>query len=108
MKSFSIPISVKIFGISGSMLALLLSVAYVNYRNISRVNQELFDLANYLTKLTENVAIMNVHSLEQEIHYERAVRILETEPVDQKALAKELEEFEERGELVDKELRISI
>ncbi|MEM6503148.1 MAG: adenylate/guanylate cyclase domain-containing protein [Cyanobacteria bacterium P01_C01_bin.89] len=108
MKSFSIPISVKIFSISGSMLAILLTVAYVNYRNISRVNQELSDLANYLTKLTENVAIMNVHSLEQEIHYERAVRILETEPVDESALAKELEEFEERGELVDKELKIAV
>lgn len=108
MKRFSLPISVKIFGISGSMLALLLSVAYINHRNISRVNQELFDLANYLTKLTENMAIVNVHVLEQEIHYERSIRILETEPVDQTALTKELKAFEKRGKQVDEELATAV
>ncbi|MEM1427522.1 MAG: hypothetical protein AAGF75_13345, partial [Cyanobacteria bacterium P01_H01_bin.130] len=104
MRRFSIPISVKIFGISSSMLALLLGVSYINYRNIARVNGELFDLANYLTKLTEHVAIINVHVLEQEIHYERAVRILETDTAGSAELNAEIRAFEERGDQVDEEL----
>ncbi|MEM1427703.1 MAG: hypothetical protein AAGF75_14270, partial [Cyanobacteria bacterium P01_H01_bin.130] len=91
MKRFSIPISVKIFGIASSMLALLLGVSYVNYRNIARVNGELLDLANYLTKLTEHIAIINVHVLEQEIHYERSVRILETNTADSAELKTEIQ-----------------
>ncbi|NEO87602.1 MAG: HAMP domain-containing protein, partial [Spirulina sp. SIO3F2] len=108
MKRFAFPIGFKIFGVASSMLALLLAVAYVNHRNISLVNRELIDLAHYFTKLTEDVAKINIHALEQEIHYERVVRLLETEPVDQALVAKELQEFEERGEQVDAELEQAI
>ncbi|MEO1208229.1 MAG: adenylate/guanylate cyclase domain-containing protein [Cyanobacteria bacterium J06638_20] len=108
MKRFTISIGVKIFGIASSMLALLLGVTYINHRNIALVNNELFDLANYLTTLTESVAVINIHALEQEIHYERAVRLLETEPVDLALVEAELAKFEERGTLVDEELEAAI
>ncbi|MEO1147340.1 MAG: adenylate/guanylate cyclase domain-containing protein [Cyanobacteria bacterium J06638_22] len=108
MKRFTISIGVKIFGIASSMLALLLGVTYINHRNIALVNNELFDLANYLTTLTESVAVINIHALEQEIHYERAVRLLETEPVDLASVEAELAKFEERGTLVDDELEAAI
>ena len=108
MKRFTISIGVKIFGIASSMLALLLGVTYVNHRNITLVNNELFDLANYLTTLNERVAVINIHALEQEIHYERAVRLLETEPVDLALVEAELAKFEERGILVDEDLEAAI
>ncbi|MEO1520477.1 MAG: adenylate/guanylate cyclase domain-containing protein [Cyanobacteria bacterium J06633_2] len=108
MKRFTISIGVKIFGIASSMLALLLGVTYINHRNIALVNNELFDLANYFTTLTERVAIINIHALEQEIHYERAVRLLETEPVNLALVDAELAKFEERSTLVDEELEEAI
>ncbi|MEM7769873.1 MAG: adenylate/guanylate cyclase domain-containing protein [Cyanobacteria bacterium P01_E01_bin.6] len=108
MKRFAISIRLKVFGIAGSMLALLLGVAYVNHRNISLVNNELIDLAHYLTKLTEDVALINVHVLEQEIHFERVVRGLETDPVDHVLVDEELAQFEERGVLVDEQLEQAI
>lgn len=108
MKRFTISIGVKIFGIASSMLALLLGVTYINHRNITLVNNELFDLAHYLTTLNERVAVINIHALEQEIHYERAVRLLETEPVDLALVEAELAKFEERGTLVDEDLEAAI
>lgn len=108
MNRFALSIRTKIFGLASSMLALLLGVTYVNHRNIALVNNELIDLANYLTKLTEDVALINIHALEQEIHYERVVRLLETEPVNQAMVEEEWAAFEERGELVDEELERAI
>ena len=85
-----------------------LGVTYVNHRNIALVNNELIDLSQYLTRLTEEVAQINVHALEQEIHYERAVRLLSREERDEELIKSELEQFEERGELVDEELKEAI
>ncbi|MDC0835780.1 adenylate/guanylate cyclase domain-containing protein [Geitlerinema sp. CS-897] len=108
MKRFTIPIGVKIFGVAGSMLALLLGVAYINYRNIALVNRQLVNLAEYLTRLTEDVAQINIDVLEQEIHFERTVRLLETEPIDRRAIDAELAQFEARGRQVDRKLDAAI
>ncbi|NET10057.1 MAG: HAMP domain-containing protein, partial [Symploca sp. SIO2B6] len=108
MSRFSLSIGTKIFGVATSMLALLLGVTYINHRNISLVNNELIDLSQYLTPLTEDVAQINVHALEQEIHYERVLRLLTRDDSDPALIASELAQFEERGQLVDQELEEAI
>ncbi|MEM9769826.1 MAG: HAMP domain-containing protein, partial [Cyanobacteria bacterium P01_D01_bin.71] len=100
----SISIGTKIFGVASSMLALLLGVTYLSYVRIRQVNQELTDIAAYLTPITENIAEINIHALEQEIHFERALRYYETEPLDPARITAEIATFEERGRLVDKEI----
>ena len=105
MKSrVSIPIGVKIFGVASSMLALLLGVTYLSYVRIRQVNRELTNIAAYLTPITKDIAEINIHVLEQEIHFERTVRYYETEPRNPARIAAEIITFEERGELVDIEI----
>ena len=106
--NFSIPIRTKLFGVATSMLALLVGSTAYNYSRVRLVNQELIDIAVYLTPLTEYVAEVNVHVLEQEIHFERIVRIYEREPVDRAYLEAELAKFEERGAWVDEEIHEAI
>ncbi|MEO0535717.1 MAG: adenylate/guanylate cyclase domain-containing protein [Cyanobacteria bacterium P01_A01_bin.123] len=104
----TLPIGVKIFGVASSMLALLLGVTYLSTTRIRQVNGELIDIAEYLTPLTESVALVNVHVLEQEIHLQRIFKIYEIEPLDQAKLQQELAAFEDRGQLVDEELEAAI
>lgn len=104
MKCIALPIGVKIFGVASSMLALLLAVAYLNHRNIAQVNNHLIDLAFFLTQLNEDMAIANVHTLEQEIHYERVVRLLAQKSSDRERINTEIAKFEQRGQQVDEEI----
>lgn len=100
----SLSIGTKIFGVASSMLALLLGVTYLSYVRIRQVNQELTDIAAYLTPITENLAEINVHVLEQEIHFERVLRHYEIAPPVQRQIALEEAGFEARGQLVDEEI----
>ncbi len=104
----TVPIGVKIFGIATSMLTLLMGVAYVNHDRIAQVNHELTDIADYITPVTERVAKVNVHVLEQQVHFERVLRFYETEPVNFKQVEQELLSFEERSRLVDQEIEQAI
>ena len=106
--NFSIPIRTKLFAVATSMLALLVGSAAYNYGRIRLVNHELIDIAIYLTPLTEYVAEVNVHALEQEIHFERIVRAYERESLDRSYIEDELAKFEERGRWVDEEIHEAI
>ena len=114
---FPLSIGTKIFGVASSMLVLLLGVTYLSYVRIRQVNNELTDIALYLTPLTEDIAEINVHVLEQEIHvhvleqeihYERILRFYEMEPRDGERIAAEAAAFEERGQLVDEDIAQAI
>ena len=105
---FSLSIGTKIFGIATSMLTLLLGVTYLSYIRIRQVNGELTDIAEYLAPLTENLAQINVHALEQEIHFERMLRYYTIEPVDEERVNAEEAAFEARGQEVDEEITAAI
>ncbi|MDV3351877.1 adenylate/guanylate cyclase domain-containing protein [Leptothoe sp. ISB3NOV94-8A] len=110
---FSLSIGTKIFGIASSMLGLLLGVAYLNHVRIRQVNYELIDIAYYLAPLTEDIANINVHVLEEEIHFERMVRYytISNNKIDGIGSAKvnaEEEAFKERGERVKQDIAIAI
>ena len=106
--SLKIPIGIKIFGIASSLLTFLLVVVYISYDHIERVNDELIDIAEYMTKLTAHSANINIHVLEQEIHLERMFRFYETEPLDTKKIKIELDAFEQRNEFVAREITEAI
>ena len=105
LSKLHVSIGTKIFGIATSMLGLLLGVSYVSASRIRQVNNELINIAEYLTPLTEHVAKVNVHALEQEIHFERMNRLYETEPIDFAKIEAERAIFEERG-LINSEHRV--
>lgn len=110
MKHFlpRVNIGIKIFGIATSMLAFLVAVVYIGHDRIRKVNNELVDIAEYLTPLIEHTATVNVHALEQDIHLERIFQLYAIEPLDQQRLQRELRAFEERGVLVDQEIEEAI
>ena len=105
-----ISIGLKIFGIAISLLGLLLLVVYVSSNRLRRVNDEIAGMADYVMPITDLVAAIDVHALEQELHFERILKLYEVEPPLGEALRHrrhifmELQRFEERGRLVDQEL----
>lgn len=104
----SIPIGFKIFGAATSMLTLLIGVAYINHSRIAQVNDELSDIAHYLTRLSKLVTEVNVHVLDQDIYFERVLRLYETEPLDLKQIEQEQKKFEEPGLQIDQVINKAI
>ncbi len=109
---FSLPIGMKIFGVATSMLSLLLGVTYLSHQNIRSVNHELIDIAEYLTPLNKNLAEINIHTLEQEIHFERMARYyamnLDDEAQNEAKIAAEAEAFGQRGQQVAGEIAAAL
>lgn len=103
-----VSIGVKIFGVATSMLAFTIVVVYISYDRIKKVNNELIDIAQYFTPLTASVAAIDVEALEQEIHIERILRLSKIEPLDRLAMQLELQQFQERGQTIDREIEKAI
>lgn len=99
-----VSIRFKIFGIASSLLGLLVIVVWVSVSLLRRVNHEITALADYILPITDEVAEIDVHALEQELHFERVQKRYEIEPLDAEAIATELALFEKRGERVDEAL----
>ena len=100
-----VPIGVKIFGTAASMLGLLLIVVAISSNRLRQVSQEIEVLAEYLIPITNAVATVDVHALEQEVLFERILKHYEIEPIDREKIAEEIVEFEQRNHNVDAELR---
>ncbi|NEO87603.1 MAG: adenylate/guanylate cyclase domain-containing protein [Spirulina sp. SIO3F2] len=100
------PVSIgfKIFGIAASMLGLLLVVVQVSTHRLQQVSREIESLAEYIIPITNAVAKVDVHALEQEVLFERILKHYEIEPLDPKLIATETAEFERRNIEVDEEL----
>ncbi|NES82385.1 MAG: HAMP domain-containing protein [Moorea sp. SIO2B7] len=103
-----IPIGIKIYGLASSILILLGGVAIANYQQMRRVNNEVVYLANYITSIEKNIATVNVHALQQEIHFERILRLYKIEPLSKKKIALEIENFKILGKLVEQEIEEAI
>ena len=103
-----ISIGVKIFGLATSLLSLLGLVAAVSSHRLRQVKHEIVVLAEYIIPLTEQVALVDVHVLEQELHFERVQTLYAMQPINSTSIDTELALFEERGQLVDEELAIAI
>ena len=103
-----LPIGVKIFCIATSLLGLIVLVVYIFTNRLRQVNEEVIALAEYVIPITDRVAQIDVHALEQELHFERVQKLYEIEPLDQRRIQAELAAFTERGELVDIEIAEAI
>ncbi|MBP0017971.1 MAG: HAMP domain-containing protein [Cyanobacteria bacterium SBLK] len=101
-------IGVKIFAIATSMFAFLAIMMGINYDRIKKVNDELIDLAEYLTPLTAHTTLINARVLKQQIHLERILQLYESEPIDWQQIEEELAAFEKQGQQVDEEIQAAI
>jgi adenylate cyclase len=107
-KSISIPISLKIFGIAASLLGLLLLVAYSSQQRLRRLQQEVFDLSEYIIPITNQVDEVDTQALEQEVHVARIFKLYEIEPIPIAQIQAEQEKFEQRGAIVAERLATAI
>ena len=98
------PVQSKIFGLALGILSLLFVSIYISYTRLRQVNQEITNLAEYTIPITDLVADVNIHALEQELHFQRAIKLAEIEPLDQIAIASEINSFEDKGKIVDRQL----
>ena len=99
-----IPIGAKIFGIALGMLGLLIITIYISYSRLQKVKAEIVNLAQYIVPITDLIAITDVHSLEQELNFERVLKLYQVEPPNSPQINIHQAEFERRGEQVDQEL----
>lgn len=101
-------IGLKIFSIATSLLGLIVLVVYVSTDRLRKVNTEITVLSDYVIPITNQVAKVDVHVLEQELHFERVQKLYEIEPPDSDQIQAELDGFEHRGELVDQEIATAV
>ncbi len=101
-------IGLKIYSLVAMILIILMGVALSNYQRMRRVNQDVLVLAEYTAPLKKHIASINIYALEQEVHFERMLRILEAEMPDKEHFGLEQQRFETLGTLVDEELESAL
>ncbi len=95
----------KIMGIATSMIIFSIAVSVFSSVRLLQVKHELVDLAEYTIPITDLLSIVDIHTLEQELHLQRVFKFYEIEPLDQKLIDQEWEKFEKRGHEVDREIK---
>ncbi|MCP4162008.1 MAG: HAMP domain-containing protein [Deltaproteobacteria bacterium] len=105
---FKISLGIKIFFIVSSLLFFIIWVAFFSYSKIKEVSKELFNLSEYIIPVTNQISLVETHTLEQEKHYERLIKLYEMDETSKKHKDKEFKGFNERGVKVDKEIEKAI
>jgi adenylate cyclase len=103
-KPHGISISFKIFGIATSMLGLLIVVVCFSSYKLRRVNLEITALAKYIIPISDRVAQVGIHALEQELYFERILKLYEIEPLNRAQIEQEKAQFAQRGDHIDQKL----
>ena len=104
MKNPRIPIGAKIIGLAISLLGLLVAVAYTSQQRIRMVQSEVEDLVGDIVPINGSVGRVNVHTLEQELHFERIIGEHESGAMNRAVIEAERARFEARTALVEVEL----
>lgn len=103
-KPHGISISLKIFAIAMSMLGLLIVVVCFSSYKLRRVNLEITALAKYIIPISDRVAQVGIHALEQELYFERILKLYEIEPLNRAQIEQEKAQFAQRGDRIDQKL----
>ena len=92
----SLPLGVKIVGIVSILLAMMVGALIYSYIHTTRTQEEVTDLTEYILPLVNAVANIEIRTLEQELHYERALRHLEAKAI----ITVQREAFDSTGKLL--------
>lgn len=94
-------IGVKIFSLAIFILFILMTVAVGNYQQMRKVDNEIADIANYITPIKRKIERVNILALEQWVHFEKILRLYTTLPQEHSAITIELQAIEQKGSRVD-------
>lgn len=104
-----LPISLKIFSITTSLLALMVVVTWLSVLNFRQLNNQVRALSDYYLPLQQQVASVEILIRDQMVHMERVMAGLKAAHPDPEYLAKESNAFDMRGinadQIVDSSLR---
>lgn len=90
-------ITTKIFAIAASILVLLFAIAINTHSKIRIINDEVRELSESILPISEMIDKAIIATLEQEIHLERALRLLVKQPTPSHQIKQEITAFETQG-----------
>ena len=96
-------ISKKVVGFITILLSIMLGISIYSFYKTKAVKDEVVDENAWIIPLTTSIGIIDIHSLEQEIHLQRIFRLYEREIIDKESIKYELLLFKEKQQLINKE-----
>ena len=106
-----LPISLKIFSITTTLLALMVVVTWLSVLNFRNLNNQVRALSDYYLPLQQQVASVEILIRQQMVHMERVMAGMEVAKPNPEFLANESNGFDMRGvnadQIVDSSLRSS-
>jgi hypothetical protein len=96
-------ISKKVVGFITILLSIMLGISIYSFYKTKAVKDEVVDENAWIVPLTTSIGIIDIHSLEQEIHLQRIFRLYEREIIDKESIKYELLLFKEKQQLINKE-----
>jgi adenylate cyclase len=105
-----LPISLKIFSITTTLLALMVIVTWLSVLNFRNLNNQVRALSDYYLPLQQQVASVEILIRQQMVHMERVMGGMEAARPDPDFLARESFNFDMRGvnadQIVDSSIRM--
>lgn len=98
----------KIVGLVSLALILMVSVALYFYVRIHSTSDEVADLTEIINPLTDKLCRIETHALEEELRFERMVRLYRMSPVDKARISRERTVYEERDVQIKQDLEAVI
>lgn len=105
-----LPISLKIFGITSALLALMVIVTWLSVLNFRQLDNQVRALSDYYLPLQQQVASVEILIRQQMVHMERVMAGMEAARPDPEFIARESNLFDMRGinsdQIIDSSLRM--
>lgn len=99
----SLSVGKKIIGLVTLTLVVMVGVALQSYVRIHATNDEVADLTETINPLTDSICSIETQALEEEVHFERIVRLYHMNPIDQVRIRQERALYDERAAQITRE-----
>ena len=104
------PISLKIFSVTTTLLVLMVVVTWLSVLNFRQLNNQVRALSDYYLPLEQQVASVEILIRQQMVHMERLLAGMAAVKPDPAYMAKESDDFDNRGinadQIVDSSIRV--
>jgi len=101
-------VSKKIIGLVALALILMVGVALYSYLRIHSTNDEIADLTEVINPLTDRICSIETRALEEEVRFERILRLYHMSPIDKARISRERASYEEYDAKIKAELEAGI
>jgi hypothetical protein len=96
----------KTVGLVTLLLAVMLGISIYSFYRVKTVSDEIIDVDEWIVPVDDSISAIELHSLIEEVHIQRVLRLYEAKPTNQVAIAKELKFFQDRSKQITDEIRL--